>query len=131
VIIASVLIWTNPGGIKAVGCREGLNRAGEPACVTNWELADPACTILFACLVLYTTWGVLKSSISVLMMATPEGVDIDEIEFQLKRIPDVVAVHALHVWEVRVRVRVRVRLRVHALHLGGPLWIQGSCLCST
>jgi zinc transporter 2 len=41
---------------------------------TDWQYADPCCTYLFSILVLFTTFGVAKSCIKVLMEATPEGI---------------------------------------------------------
>ena len=40
---------------------------------TDWQYADPCCTYLFSILVLFTTYGVAKSCIKVLMEGTPEG----------------------------------------------------------
>jgi zinc transporter 2 len=65
VIIASALIWSNPGGIEKVGCRMGIGLDGQPKCISNWALADPCCTIMFTVIVLCTTWNVLRSSINV------------------------------------------------------------------
>jgi len=96
VIIASVLIWINPGD---VGCRPGLDIHGNAACVSNWEIADPACTMIFAVIVLCTTWNVLRSSISVLMMATPDGIDIDDVKASLMQVPHVIGVHDIRCWE--------------------------------
>jgi zinc transporter 2 len=41
---------------------------------TYWQYADPGCTYLFSILVLFTTFGVAKSCIKVLMEGTPEGI---------------------------------------------------------
>jgi zinc transporter 2 len=43
---------------------------------SNWQYADPCCTYLFSILVLFTTFGVAKSCIKVLMEGTPEGLFI-------------------------------------------------------
>jgi len=42
----------------------------------SWSIADPICTLLFAMLVLFTTWGMLREIFDVLMERTPKGVNI-------------------------------------------------------
>jgi Co/Zn/Cd efflux system component len=42
----------------------------------SWRVADPICTLLFATLVLFTTWGMLAEVVDVLMERTPKGVNI-------------------------------------------------------
>jgi len=76
VIIASVLIWINP----------------------KWSFADPICTLVFAVLVLITTWHMLREVFDVLMERTPRGVNIAEVEEAMLEIEGVVDVHCLHVW---------------------------------
>jgi zinc transporter 2 len=41
---------------------------------TFWQYMDPGCTYLFSVLVLFTTFGVAKECLKVLMEATPTGI---------------------------------------------------------
>jgi len=66
----------------------------------KWQLADPAVTILFSLMVMWTTWGIIKSSMSVLMEGTPEAFIPEDIEKDLRKIKDVTAVHDLHIWSL-------------------------------
>lgn len=78
VCIAGGLIWYNP----------------------DWQMADPLATLLFSVLVIYTTMGVISSSVRVLMEATPEHIDITEVRAGLLQLEPVLAVHDLHVWSL-------------------------------
>ena len=46
------------------------NAKGEPI-FSYWEYADPFCTYLFSILVLFTTFGVAKECVKVLMEGVP------------------------------------------------------------
>ena len=43
---------------------------------TNYQYADPVCTYLFSILVMFTTFGVAKECLKVLMEGTPTGMII-------------------------------------------------------
>jgi cation diffusion facilitator family transporter len=95
VIIAAVLIWISPAE-ESIGYR--LDSNGNK--ISNWCLADPVCTCVFAILVLMTTWGIVKESVNVLMLRTPEGVKLSDFLKELRQVKDVVEVHDVHLWAV-------------------------------
>ncbi|RLO07551.1 hypothetical protein DYB28_015671, partial [Aphanomyces astaci] len=66
----------------------------------KWQVADPVATFLFSILVLYTTVGIIRSSVHVLMEGTPEGFDVDEILHGLETLPSVSQAHDLHIWSL-------------------------------
>jgi len=66
----------------------------------RWQMADPAVTVLFSILVMWTTFGIIRSSVRVLMEGTPEAFNPEEIEEELRRIQNVTAVHDLHIWSL-------------------------------
>jgi len=92
VIIAASLIWGKPGDVGTWCCNSDGQR------VSNWVYADPVCTCIFACLVLMTTYGIVKEAIMVLMQTTPPAADTESLAESLKAIPDVAEVHDIHVW---------------------------------
>ncbi|RIB08522.1 cation efflux family-domain-containing protein [Gigaspora rosea] len=57
---------------------------------------DPLCTFIFSALVMLTTYGVLRSSIRVLMEATPLHIDSSAVKNDLEKIKGVKSVHDLH-----------------------------------
>jgi zinc transporter 2 len=68
----------------------------------EYQIADPIATFLFSLLVLFTTVGIMKSSVHVLMEATPEGVDLEKIHNGLLALDTVDGVHDLHIWSLTV-----------------------------
>src|SRR5258705_13881186 len=43
-------------------------------------------------------WGLLRESIRCALQAVPEGVDLEKVENYLAALPNVTAVHDLHIW---------------------------------
>lgn len=78
VLIAGVVIWVRP----------------------DWHVIDPILTLLFAVLVLYSTLGVLRSSISVLLEETPPSISWRKVHAGISQIPNVKDVHDLHIWSI-------------------------------
>ncbi|KAI8876825.1 cation efflux protein [Backusella circina FSU 941] len=64
----------------------------------EYTIVDPICTFVFSIIVLYTTYHLVKDSLSVLMEGAPNHIKPDEIENSLLEIPGVIAVHDLHIW---------------------------------
>jgi len=68
--------------------------------ITGFERADPIASLVVAGLMFHSAYGLLRASGRIFMEAAPEDVDPNEIGEALLRIPGVVEVHDLHVWEV-------------------------------
>ncbi|MDQ3081453.1 MAG: cation diffusion facilitator family transporter [Gemmatimonadota bacterium] len=66
----------------------------------GWAWADPAISILIGLLVIYSSWSLLRDSVSVLMEEAPRDVDVDAVRDALTRTPGVTSVHDLHVWTI-------------------------------
>ena len=77
---------------------------------TGWKLADPICTFLFSIIVLFTTITVLRDIFYVLMEATPPHIDYSALRSDLMTVPNVSAVHDLHVWSLNME---KAALSVH------------------
>jgi len=78
----------------------GVVLAGIVVVVSGWRLVDPIVSFLIAGLILWSSWGVLKESLSVLLEATPYGMDMHAVEKCIASVPGVLNVHDLHVWTV-------------------------------
>lgn len=89
VMIAGLLIWYQPFDV-------GLTEDG----VSKWCYCDPICTFIFSILVMITTVGTVKQAVRQIMMATPLGLDVQEMYRSILKIPNVVTAHDLHVWQV-------------------------------
>ena len=66
----------------------------------GWNVADPVASVLIALLVCWSSWTLLRDSVSVLMEATPRRIDAAEMKQVLSAVDGVVDVHDLHVWTI-------------------------------
>ncbi|QES45057.1 cation transporter [Streptomyces venezuelae] len=68
--------------------------------LTGWQAADPVASIVIGLLIVPRAYGLLRDSVHVLLEATPQDVDLDEVRRHLLAERGVVAVHDLHGWTV-------------------------------
>lgn len=59
---------------------------------------DAIITIFIGLLILWSSYGVLKESVNLLLEGTPSGIDPDEVTQALGRIEGIHGVHHLHIW---------------------------------
>lgn len=76
----------------------GVVMTGLAMRMSGWLWLDPAVSMLIAVVITVGTWGLLRESIDLAMDAVPPGVDPHEVELHLAALPDVAAVHDLHIW---------------------------------
>lgn len=74
--------------------------AGTIMLTTSWYLADPLVSIFIGVLILFSSWSLVKESLSVLMQAVPKGIRLDEVRQTIESVEGVSKVHDLHVWAV-------------------------------
>jgi cobalt-zinc-cadmium efflux system protein len=74
--------------------------AGIIVLVTHNPLADPLVSFVIAALILWSSWGILKESVNVLLEASPAGLDMGAVEDCIRKVDGVLDVHDLHVWTV-------------------------------
>jgi cobalt-zinc-cadmium efflux system protein len=67
---------------------------------TGWTLIDPLVSIGIALLIVASAWGVLRDSTSILMEATPSGIDAEAVATAIVDVDGVTSVHDLHVWRI-------------------------------
>ena len=65
---------------------------------TGWMWLDPAVSLVIVVVIGIGTWGLLRDSVNLVLDAVPQGIDPEEVERYLAGLPDVVAVHDLHIW---------------------------------
>ena len=78
----------------------GVVIAGIVIAFTGAYIADPIVSILFAALVLWSSWGILTESIHILLEAAPMGLDLAKVEQTIRGVTGVLDTHDLHVWTV-------------------------------
>ncbi|MFZ4062723.1 MAG: alpha/beta fold hydrolase [Polynucleobacter sp.] len=67
---------------------------------TGWMPADALLSIFVSLLILKSTFSILRESYHFLMEGVPLHIDYLEVGRDLKKMPGVLAVHDLHVWEM-------------------------------
>lgn len=78
----------------------GVVAAGVVVAFTRASIADPAVSVLIGILILWSSWGILKESVNVLLEGVPEGMEMETVERTIGTVAGVLAVHDLHVWAV-------------------------------
>jgi len=78
----------------------GVVAAGVVVAFTGASIADPIVSFLIGILILWSSWGILKESVNVLLEGVPEGMDMETVERTIGAVAGVLAVHDLHVWAV-------------------------------
>ncbi|HSS21006.1 MAG TPA: cation diffusion facilitator family transporter [Pyrinomonadaceae bacterium] len=78
----------------------GVVVAGVIVAFTGAAIADPIVSILIGVLILWSSWGILKESVNVLLEGIPKGMNMDAVERTITQVSGVMEVHDLHVWTV-------------------------------
>lgn len=66
-----------------------------------WVLfLDPTLCCIMVCILLYTTYPLLKESALILLQTVPKQIDVQLINEKLRNLEGVLAVHELHVWQL-------------------------------
>jgi cobalt-zinc-cadmium efflux system protein len=78
----------------------GVVVAGLVVAFTGSLLADPFVSVLISIFILWSSWGILKESVNVLLEGVPQGVEMEAVEQTINAVDGVLAVHDLHVWTV-------------------------------
>src|SRR3989442_12359834 len=78
----------------------GVVAAGVIIALTGAYIADPTVSILIGVLILWSSWGILKESVNVLLEGIPKGVDMIKVEETIGSVHGVLAGHDLNVWNV-------------------------------
>jgi cobalt-zinc-cadmium efflux system protein len=74
--------------------------AGGVIYFTGWVRIDPLLSIFVSMLILKSTFGILRESYHFLMEGVPHHIDYLQVGADLARVPGVVSVHDLHVWDM-------------------------------
>jgi cobalt-zinc-cadmium efflux system protein len=65
---------------------------------TGWSRADSIVSFIIGGLVLYSSWGLIREGIDILMESVPSGIDLDSLREDLLAVEGTAEVHDLHVW---------------------------------
>lgn len=76
----------------------GVVAAGAAILLTNIAWIDPVTSLIIVAVIGWGTWGLLKDSVKMSLLAVPDSVDRDSVLAYLQNLPGVAAVHDLHIW---------------------------------
>jgi len=85
--------------------------------LTGWMPADPLVSIVIGMLILWSSVGLLRRTLAILIHATPAHLDFHEILAALESNEHVAAVHDLHIWLVTTGFPV----------LTAHIWLKPEC----
>ncbi len=78
----------------------GALAAGLAVWLFGWRQADAAASFAIGALIVFSSWALLRETVSVLMESAPAHVDLDAVRDALAEVPGVSAVHDLHCWSI-------------------------------
>lgn len=67
---------------------------------TGQQQIDPILSILIAVLIVWSTWGVLRESLNILLEGLPHGMALGNVAGQIRAVDGVLDVHDLHIWSL-------------------------------
>ncbi len=76
----------------------GVMLAGALVFFFGWRQADALVSLLIGALVLYSSWGLVREGVDILMESVPAHIDLEELRRDLLAVGDTEEVHDLHVW---------------------------------
>ncbi len=76
----------------------GVVIAGVLVVVTGKAWIDPVTGLAIVAVIAWGTWGLLKESVKMALLAVPDGIDEGAVRAFLSARPGVSAVHDLHIW---------------------------------
>ena len=68
--------------------------------LTGRHWIDPALSIGIACLILWSSLGIIRETLNILLEGTPRGMSVERIVLGLTGITGVLDVHDVHVWSI-------------------------------
>jgi cobalt-zinc-cadmium efflux system protein len=76
----------------------GVVVAGVGILLTGELLIDPLASLVIVGVIAWGTWGLLRDSVKMGLLAVPDGIDESAVREYLTGLPGVTAVHDLHIW---------------------------------
>lgn len=77
---------------------------------------DPLTSLLIVAVIAWSTWGLLRDSVVMSMLAVPSGIDAEAVRNDLTGLPGVAAVHDFHIWPLST---TETALSAHLVMPGG------------
>jgi len=75
--------------------------AGTLIILFDWKIVDPIVTLMIAGYILWMSFNEIGPVIRILMLGTPEDIDVDKVLSTMNGVKGVSGVHHLHVWQMQ------------------------------
>lgn len=76
----------------------GVVLAGLGMYWTGWRWLDPAISFIILLVIVWSSWGLLRESISLSLDAVPSSVEMEKIRLAATQIEGILDIHHIHVW---------------------------------
>lgn len=67
---------------------------------TGKSWVDPLLSVAIAAMILWSSFGIIRETLNILLEGTPRGLKLSDITGELKTLPGVLDVHDLHAWSL-------------------------------
>ncbi|WP_066555634.1 cation diffusion facilitator family transporter [Croceicoccus bisphenolivorans] len=94
----------------------GVVIAGLLIWLTGMAWIDPVTSLVIVAIIAVGTWGLLKDSVKMALLAVPDGIDEAKVKAHLAALPGVAGVHDLHIWPMST---TETALTAHLILPGG------------
>ena len=91
--------------------------AGVAILLTGLHWIDPVVSLMISAVIIWGTWGLFRDSVNLALQAVPAEINLREVGRYLANLPNVTAVHDLHVWPMST---TQTALTVHLEMPAGP-----------
>lgn len=81
----------------------GALTAGVIIYYTVWTLVDPLVSVGIGFLILWSTWGLIRDSIHILLLGVPVHLDYEEVGEEIRSNEGVCCIYDLHLWSISSR----------------------------
>jgi len=76
----------------------GVVIAGAIIVLTGWQWIDSAASLVISAVIVWGTWGLLRTSVDMSLQAVPAGIEPVTVHDYLASLPGVSEVHDIHIW---------------------------------
>jgi cobalt-zinc-cadmium efflux system protein len=67
---------------------------------THMQWIDPVLSLIIAGMILWSSWGIVRETLNILLEGTPKNLSLAEIRASMAAVAGVADVHDLHVWSL-------------------------------
>lgn len=78
----------------------GVLFAGLIILATGWTLVDPLISLAICCLILWSSWGIVRDAVHLLLLGVPSHIDYRKVEGAILEHEGVCCLYDLHIWSI-------------------------------